>query len=81
MTIGDVIRARGDVRMHWDAIGLGDSEDSDAQLKEVIQDTGSLVTEGSSSPILRLQLSGVVVPTEREWSEVFLEGQEATSSS
>ena len=33
LTIGDVIRARGDVRMHWDAIGLGDSEDSDAQLR------------------------------------------------
>lgn len=35
LTIGDVVRARTSVELHWDVPGVGDANYSDAQLEEV----------------------------------------------
>jgi len=82
LTIGDAVFARGYVGMGWEAgqSGLGGAFISEAQLEEVMHETAALVLmRDVPSPTLTLQLWGVVVPTDEEWSAVSSEHTEDTS--
>lgn len=82
LTIGDIVLARGYVGMGWEAgqSGLGRAFISEAQLEEVMHETAALVLmRDVPSPTLTLQLWGVVVPTDEEWSAVSSEHTEDTS--
>ena len=79
MTIGDVVHARGDYNAIRVARGMGNASYSDAQLEKVLQDIGTVVPEGGLEPNLALHLTGVVIPTEEEWSAVSSQHTEGTS--
>jgi len=79
LTIGSVVLARTNVDLRWDHSGLGDYSTPDAQLEEVVDETGPFVTGEGSSPHLVLKLLGVVVPTNEERRAVLSENVEVSS--
>lgn len=80
LKIGDVVlpRTSAEVYQEWDdELEVDYHTCANSQLEETMHNTGLVLTENDSDPLLSLRLSGVVIPTDEEWRVVSSQPVEA----